>query len=185
MTWDPTDYKDMLDDDWNHIHQDILRAVDKFWPATNPLASQILSNLQRNKPSLYASILNRLDYLIQIKASKKEVANDIMKNFYLTPAARNREYMKTKKLKHMKTYKDIRTALFDLGYTLKDVKFREGSSVGKVTLHMNDGKEFNFKRKTIRDDWKYLAENFDENSKKEKYLSESLNEFLKNKNINE
>ena len=92
----------------------------------------------------------------------------------------------------MKTYQYIRTALFDLGYKMTDIKFREGSSVGKVTLHMNDGKKLKFERKTKRDEWKYLNEVFDENqiipkisNTREKYLSESLDEFLNNKKINE
>ena len=85
----------------------------------------------------------------------------------------------------MKTYQDIRTALFDLGYKMTDIKFREGSSVGKITLHMNDGKKLKFQRKTKRDKWKYLNENSDESKvtkdtdiKPQKYLSESVYEFL-------
>jgi len=96
MAWDPTDYKDMLDDDWNDIHRDILIDTDKYWPATDVLGGKFLIALRRNEPSLYASIMNRLDYLKQINASKREVAKDIMKNFYLIPIARKREAIKLK-----------------------------------------------------------------------------------------
>jgi len=58
----------------------------------------------------------------------------------------------------MKKYQDIRTALFDLGYTFSNVKSIEGGKVGTVIYSMNNNKELIFHRKKYSDKWKLINE---------------------------
>lgn len=89
MSWDPTDYKDMLDDDWNDIND---RITDKFLELAEEdndieiIASEICRIL--GNPTAYKSIIEWIEEHHTV--SEKEIISYIMDKHYLTPMGRKR-----------------------------------------------------------------------------------------------
>lgn len=96
MKWDPTDYKDMLDDDWNSIHEQVKQKWEEMAGVGYDLNSivsevcQILGNMMA-----YEDILN---YACKTKSLKK-IISYVMDKFYLTPIQRKRAKKKYNKIK--------------------------------------------------------------------------------------
>jgi len=103
MAWDPTDYKDMLDDDWNDIYDNVLQTLNDDLDEYDK-ATKVAWALQRNDimDTLRTYFLGKNSK----KLSNKEIANQLMNDFYLTPMGRKRlrnkmniENMKSKYVK--------------------------------------------------------------------------------------
>lgn len=94
MAWDPTDYKDMLDDDWNDRHQELQEMLDDeffggvYIDAMRRRAAKILGNPKVIDDEQFEKMVNSQE------ADIEELAKYLMDNFYLTPIARKRARMK-------------------------------------------------------------------------------------------
>jgi len=97
MAWDPTDYKDMLDDDWNEIHQQLIDMLDEeffsgiYTDEILRFASKILRNPKVLDDIEFERLVNKQ------KANIEDLAKYLMDNFYLTPMGRKRVRIKTQK----------------------------------------------------------------------------------------
>jgi hypothetical protein len=113
MSWDPTDYKDMLDDDWNDIYEKVKEIVGQQYHDVWETASDICAALRRN--DILEDLVNWFYTKVETSdMAASEVANEIMEKYYLTPVARKRLRMKNEnKLEDMRAktvsedYKDI------------------------------------------------------------------------------
>jgi|ADurb_Oil_02_Slu_FD_contig_21_642572_length_652_multi_4_in_0_out_0_2 hypothetical protein len=94
MAWDPTDYKDMLDDDWNDRHQELLSMLDdEFFGGVYieemlRRASKILGNNKVLKDTEFERMVNKQE------ADIEDLAKYLMDQYYLTPIGRKRAKMK-------------------------------------------------------------------------------------------
>ena len=97
MAWDPTDYKDMLDDDWNDRHHELqVMLDDEFFGGVyidemRRRAAKILGNPKVIDDQEFEKMVNSQ------KADIEDLAKYLMDNFYLTPMGRKRARMKTQK----------------------------------------------------------------------------------------
>lgn len=95
MAWDPTDYKDMLDDDWNDRHEEIKNyLVSLIKGGNHKVANKVVANILGNdkviKDKTFSDIIETGFYMEDIK----EIAQYLMDKFYLTPMGRKRARMK-------------------------------------------------------------------------------------------
>jgi hypothetical protein len=94
MAWDPTDYKDMLDDDWNDRHQELQEMLDDeffggvYIDEMRRRAAKILGNPKVIDDQQFEKMVNSQE------ADIEELAKYLMDNFYLTPIARKKNKMK-------------------------------------------------------------------------------------------
>ena len=94
MAWDPTDYKDMLDDDWNDRHQDLIEMLDEEF-FSGVYVDEMLKKAEKilGNPKVIGD--KEFERLVDTQeADIEDLAKYLMDNFYLTPMARKRARIK-------------------------------------------------------------------------------------------
>lgn len=117
MAWDPTDYKDMLDDDWNSIHERVKETWEEMSSEgydLNSIVSDICGIL--GNMDAYEDII---DYANETEDAVEIIAY-IMDKHYLTPIARSKraKRMQENNSNTMKKGKYVNESLDDM---LKEV----------------------------------------------------------------
>jgi len=111
MAWDPTDYKDMLDDDWNDIHQNVIDVFNELEANPEKMAKELAEALRI--PSVEVDILDWLANNISDRPIEDD-AKEIMDKFYLMPIARKRLRKRTE-MKNENKVEDMRAKTVNEG----------------------------------------------------------------------
>jgi len=94
MAWDPTDYKDMLDDDWNDQRQRVYSMLDEMFFGGVYIeemlknTAKILGNNKVLQDTEFESMVSSQEY------DTDELADYLMDHYYLTPIGRKKARLK-------------------------------------------------------------------------------------------